>query len=406
MLTNVRKLTTHRLLFSPFPHFTHSKNHWNQVTFLFTRSRSCGNGCYSSMIELFVNGQLGHTSRLSRYPAGVRTLYVGASPSHEYHLEGRIYQLFVSSSVLNEDQVESLMTNHAEEVKAIAQLCEGTYLLRSEPAPIVSIVTQPPMLWSLAVEKGAAKSVEQSEVKESKESKESNESNESNESKQSKESTRSSDSQRNKAVKTSTHAETRHAESPKTREREIPVKKVAKPMLPLDGQPAESVRSHAAPTENPAQTQDTVAEADLRENEESEAQAQLNEVAQCSIVGSPLFHHLQTPPSELLQRYIDREAFRPHKKVPGSLRGGGDALIRPPPAEKDEYCALSPPTPLPVLSGDLERFVSLLLEKDGQEIRDGVFQFAVPESLHDEYHYLTEYRAKYIREAFCFAWAG
>ena len=167
-----------------------------------------------------------------------------------------------------------------------------------------------------------------------------------------------------------------------------------------------SLRSHAAPTESPSQTQDTIAEADLHDSEEREAQAELEEVAQCPIVGSPIFHNVQTPPSELLQRYLDREPFKPTKKVPGSLRGGDDVLLRPPPAEKDEYCALSPPTPLPVLSGDLERFVSLLLAKDGAEIKNGKFQFAVPESLHDEYHYLSEYRAKYVREAFCFAWAG
>ena len=48
----------------------------------------------------------------------------------------------------------------------------------------------------------------------------------------------------------------------------------------------------------------------------------------------------------------------------------------------------------------------MLLEKTDQDVKDRNFQFTVPEELYDEYHYLSEYRAKYIRDAFCFAWAG
>lgn len=108
----------------------------------------------------------------------------------------------------------------------------------------------------------------------------------------------------------------------------------------------------------------------------------------------------------MLQSYIQREPFTPHKKASGSLRADEDAFARPPPPETDEFCSLSPPSPLPVLSGKLEQFVSMLLEKTDQDVKDGNFQFTVPEELHDEYHYLSEYRAKYIRDAFCFAWAG
>lgn len=375
------KLTSHRLRFSPFLPFTPSKNNWNHVTFLFVRSQSQGNGAYASSIQLFVNGALGHTSRIVRFPAGVRTLFVGASPSRRYGVEGRMFQLLLSSSTFSEDQVASLMTNHADDVRTIALLCEGTYLLHAEPAPMVSLTTQPPVLWSVAVKQGAAE--ERKNAKNSKNSM----------------SSMSSDSL--KAAKI-LREEQREEQGPKLMEES----RVRSAASVSDRSVDSSLRSHAAPTESPSQTQDTIAEADLHDSEEREAQAELEEVAQCPIVGSPMFHNVQTPPSELLQRYLDREPFKPTKKVPGSLRGGDDVLLRPPPAEKDEYCALSPPTPLPVLSGDLERFVSLLLAKDGAEIKNGKFQFAVPESLHDEYHYLSEYRAKYVREAFCFAWAG
>ena len=378
------KLTSHRLRFPPFLPFTPSKNNWNHVAFLFVRSQSQGNGAYASSIQLFVNGALGHSSRIVRFPAGVRTLFVGASPSRRYGVEGRMFQLLLSSSTFSEDQVASLMTNHADDVRTIALLCEGTYLLHAEPAPMVSLTTQPPVLWSVAVKQGAAGERENAGLADE-------------EAKNAKNSMSSASSDSLKAAKI-----LREEQGPKLMEES----RVRSSASVSDRSVDSSLRSHAAPTESPSQTQDTIAEADLHDSEEREAQAELEEVAQCPIVGSPIFHNVQTPPSELLQRYLDREPFKPTKKVPGSLRGGDDVLLRPPPAEKDEYCALSPPTPLPVLSGDLERFVSLLLAKDGAEIKNGKFQFAVPESLHDEYHYLSEYRAKYVREAFCFAWAG
>ena len=392
-LTTVLKLTSHRLRFPLFPQFTHSRNKWNHVTFLFLRSQSQGNGAYSSTIELFVNGALGHTSRIVRFPAGVRTLYVGASPSRRYGVQGRMFQLLLSSYPFSEDQVASLMTNHADDVRTIALLCEGTYLLHAEPAPRPASTTPQPVPWFIAVAQGA---VETSKPARSAVAEQNSMESEgkagaagaraSKEAESSMEATGSEKEQRAEAS-----AERAGQQGPKA----------------MDAAPSEeALRSHAAPTESPAQAQDTVAEADLHDSEEREAQAQLEEVAQCPIVGSLDFYDLQTPPSELLQRYLDREPFRPKKKVPGLLRGGDDVLLRPPPAEKDEYCALSPPTPLPVLSGDLERFVSLLLEKDGAEIKNGKFQFAVPDALHDEYHYLSEYRAKYVRDAFCFAWAG
>lgn len=390
------KLTSHRLRFPPFLPFTPSKNNWNHVTFLFVRSQSQGNGAYASSIQLFVNGALGHTGRIVRFPAGVRTLFVGASPSRRYGVEGRMFQLLLCSSAFSEDQVASLMTNHADDVRTIALLCEGTYLLHTEPAPVASLTTQLPVPWSVAVKQGAGEKRE-------------NAGSADGEAKNAKNSMSSASSDSLKVTKIlreeqgeEQREEQREEQGPKLMEES----RVRSAASVSDRSVDSSLRSHAAPTESPSQAQDTVAEADLHDSEEREAQAELEEVAQCPIVGSPIFHNVQTPPSELLQRYLDREPFKPTKKVPGSLRGGDDVLLRPPPAEKDEYCALSPPTPLPVLSGDLERFVSLLLAKDGPEIKNGKFQFAVPESLHDEYHYLSEYRAKYVREAFCFAWAG
>lgn len=390
--TNVAKLTSHILRFPRFPRFTPSKNNWNQVTFLFTHSQSEGGGAYSSRVALFVNGALGHMGRVTRFPAGVRTLYAGASPSRRYGVRGRLFQLLVSSSAFTEDQVSLLVTNHAEDVKAVAQLCEGTYLLRSEPAPLHADSTPPAMPWARLVAEASTKPSSRTDGEAASEAA-------GEASRPSKQSSRPSTKSSRTSSRTSSRVQREEALAEQSEEA------TSGPQAAREGA-EDSVRGHAAPTESPNQSQATIAEADLRDSEERAAQAQLDELAQCPIVGSPVLADVQTPPSELLQRYVDREAFVPHKKAPGSLRGGEDALLRPPPAERDEYCTLTPPKPLPALSGELERFVELLLAKDGAEIREGKFQFAVPEELHDEYHYLSEYRAQYIREAFCFAWAG
>lgn len=65
-----------------------------------------------------------------------------------------------------------------------------------------------------------------------------------------------------------------------------------------------------------------------------------------------------------------------------------------------------PPEPIPALNGELEKFVSSLINTPHDNVNEGHFHFSVPESLHDEYHYLSEYRAKHVRDAFCFGWAG
>lgn len=41
-----------------------------------------------------------------------------------------------------------------------------------------------------------------------------------------------------------------------------------------------------------------------------------------------------------------------------------------------------------------------------EDLKFGTFSFTIPEDLHDEYHYLSEYRAKNVRDSFCFGWAG
>lgn len=96
----------------------------------------------------------------------------------------------------------------------------------------------------------------------------------------------------------------------------------------------------------------------------------------------------------------------PTKLKPGALRSESAAAIRPPPNELDELCELIPPSSLPVLSGEIERFIKSLQEFPADEAKKGEFHFTVPESVYDEYHYLNEYRAKNVREAFCFGWAG
>ena len=107
-----------------------------------------------------------------------------------------------------------------------------------------------------------------------------------------------------------------------------------------------------------------------------------------------------------MKNYINRPSFVPTKLKPGALRSETAAAIRPPPEEVDELCELIPPSPLPVLSGEIERFVQSLKDFPSDEAQKGEFHFTIPESVHDEYHYLSEYRAKNVRDAFCFGWAG
>lgn len=90
----------------------------------------------------------------------------------------------------------------------------------------------------------------------------------------------------------------------------------------------------------------------------------------------------------------------------GALRSEADTIFRPPPPEEDELCSLIPPAPIPVLSGNIERFVNELQHANEEDLKFGTFSHSIPESLHDEYHYLSEYRAKNVRDSFCFGWAG
>lgn len=107
-----------------------------------------------------------------------------------------------------------------------------------------------------------------------------------------------------------------------------------------------------------------------------------------------------------MKNYMSRSPFTPMKTVTNSLRSESASNIRPPPNEQDEMCSLIPPAPLPVLSGEIERFVKELNNVSPDEVKNGNFLYSVPENIHDEYHYLSEYRAKNVRDAFCFGWAG
>ena len=67
---------------------------------------------------------------------------------------------------------------------------------------------------------------------------------------------------------------------------------------------------------------------------------------------------------------------------------------------------MNPPSSLPDLPDSLKQFIQELGRVPPSEIRTGDFHFTIPEEIENEYHYLSEYRAKHVRDAFCFGWAG
>ena len=106
--------------------------------------------------------------------------------------------------------------------------------------------------------------------------------------------------------------------------------------------------------------------------------------------------------STLFYDYINRKPFTPTHTT--NLRDP-DAYPAPPPA-KDDLCSLTPPAPIPPPQGRLQQFIDFLLSIDSQELSTGDFSFSVPPELYNDYHYLSEYRAKFVRDSACFAWAG
>mgnify|MGYP007034330108 CR=1 FL=1 len=107
-------------------------------------------------------------------------------------------------------------------------------------------------------------------------------------------------------------------------------------------------------------------------------------------------------PTSLLYKYTHRAPFAPTQ----SSRLRVTDAYPAPPTTTDALCPLTPPQPIPQPQGRLQAFVASLLAADAQKLQTGAFAFSVPAELHDDYHYLSEYRAKFVRDSACFAWAG
>ena len=104
-----------------------------------------------------------------------------------------------------------------------------------------------------------------------------------------------------------------------------------------------------------------------------------------------------------------RDFYQEYKERPdvyvrdSNLRG----VYPAPPAEMDELCRNVPPQDIPELTESLREFISFLDEESSKRsIPKGLFEYSVPEDLKEDYHNLSEYRAKFIRDSLCFAWAG
>ena len=74
--------------------------------------------------------------------------------------------------------------------------------------------------------------------------------------------------------------------------------------------------------------------------------------------------------------------------------------------DADNICQCIPPSNIPQPSGPLLSFLNDLKNQPQSLLINGDFNFQLPKSLEQDYHVLNEYRAKHIRDAFCFAWAG
>lgn len=112
--------------------------------------------------------------------------------------------------------------------------------------------------------------------------------------------------------------------------------------------------------------------------------------------------HADRDPSDLLTAYHNREDFSPSKD---------DSHLRsqryPEPAKlTDELCSGELPNPIPTLTPALQNFINELLRVDPATLNRGQFEFSIPPELRNDYHYLSESRAKHLRDSFCFAWGN
>lgn len=112
--------------------------------------------------------------------------------------------------------------------------------------------------------------------------------------------------------------------------------------------------------------------------------------------------HTDRDPSDLLTAYHNRGDFSPLKD---------DSHLRsqryPEPAKPtDELCSGELPNPIPALTPALQNLIDELLRVDPATLNRGQFEFSIPPELHNDYHYLSESRAKHLRDSFCFAWGN
>lgn len=135
-------------------------------------------------------------------------------------------------------------------------------------------------------------------------------------------------------------------------------------------------------------------------NEKKEKHVETTAPATIAEVENLVSKTQETP--NLLKEYTHRQPFIVTKSS-GNLRSDS---YPPPPPFKDELCSGIPPKAIPQPTGALQSYIERLLSTDEQSLKEGSFSNQVPNDLYEDYHYLSEYRAKHVRDAFCFAWGN
>ena len=106
--------------------------------------------------------------------------------------------------------------------------------------------------------------------------------------------------------------------------------------------------------------------------------------------------------NDLLSAYHNREKFTPNEAA-NHLRSNS---YPQPPAPSDDLCAGVLPESIPPPTPALQSFIDGLLNISPSTLSAGKFSYSIPADLHNDYHHLSEYRAKHLRDAFCFAWGN
>ena len=239
------------------------RDQWAQITIILSHPQKENGGFHSTTFELYVSGYLTYVTRITRRVGGIRTLFVGGSPSNKYHFYGRIYQLMVSDAIFSDQQISLIFRNKPEDIKSISHVCQGTYLLRSEAAPPNSAATESPVSISTLYSESS------SSIRKNR--------------------------RYTKSAETSQVVSEKKTVAPDVPIPQTPLKKKhrSRSSQSVDNPPSarsspsritEEIRGHAAPTESPAQSQATVAEADLQDTQKSRESAQLLQNAQTTLV--------------------------------------------------------------------------------------------------------------------------